>query len=151
MRLLYEKTHLIIWYLAQYSTQGRVTYPQSIKFTIPLWLDLGNLLLEFASTTNLDWGPRFANICPIRDPALPIFAQLAIKNLSKVQTRTIGRGALKFATQISPLLNLYYLIKVKKVFAKYYNGFDSSMQIITFIKQKTRTFLQICFLKNCFL
>ena len=113
--------------------------------------DLGHRLLEFASTTNLDWGPRFANICPIRDPALPIFAQLAIKNLSKVQTRTIGRGALKFATQISPLLNLYYLIKVKKVFAKYYNGFDSSMQIITFIKQKTRTFLQICFLKICFL
>ena len=40
-------------------------------------------------------------------------AQLAIKK--PVQTRTISRGALKFATQISPLLNSFLLAHLLKV------------------------------------
>ena len=35
------------------------------------------------------------------------------------QTHTICRGALKFATQISPLLNLFSIIQTHKVFIKY--------------------------------
>ena len=50
-------------YLPQYLTQGLVTRPQSINFTMWLRLSLGNKALVFASTTNLESGP-----------ASPIFA-----------------------------------------------------------------------------
>ena len=46
----------------RYLTQGRVTRPRSINFTIRIGLDLGHRLLESASTTNLESGPRFADI-----------------------------------------------------------------------------------------
>ena len=52
-----------IRYSTRYSTRGRVTRPRSINFTIRLWLYLGLRLLLFASTTNLESGPRFADIC----------------------------------------------------------------------------------------
>ena len=42
---------------------GRVTRPWSINFTIWLWLNLGHRLLVFASTTNLESEPSFADIC----------------------------------------------------------------------------------------
>ena len=50
-------------YWTRYSTSGRVTQPQFINFTIRLRLNLGHPLLVFALTTNLESGPRFANIC----------------------------------------------------------------------------------------
>ena len=50
------------WYSTRYSTQRRVTWPRSNNFTIRLWLDLSHQLLVFALTTNLESGPRFADI-----------------------------------------------------------------------------------------
>ena len=56
-----------MWYSTQYSTRystrGRVTWPRSINFTIRLRLDLVHRLLVFASTTNLESKPHFADIC----------------------------------------------------------------------------------------
>ena len=49
--------------ITQYSTWGWVTRPRSINFTFWLQLNLGHRLLVFASTTNLELGPRFADIC----------------------------------------------------------------------------------------
>ena len=45
-----------------YSTRGQETLPQFINFTIRLRLDLGHRLLIFALTTNLESGPRLADI-----------------------------------------------------------------------------------------
>ena len=60
------KNSLKIWYspryLPWYLTRGRVTRPRSIKFTIRLRLDLGDRLLVFASTMNIELVPRFAEI-----------------------------------------------------------------------------------------
>ena len=55
-------TQYSTWYSTRYLTRGRVTRPRSINFTIRLKLDLGNQLLVVASTTNLESGPRFADI-----------------------------------------------------------------------------------------
>ena len=46
-----------------YSTRGRVTRPRSINYATWLRLNLGHRLLVFALTTNLESGPRFADIC----------------------------------------------------------------------------------------
>ena len=58
------------WYLTRYLTRGRVTRPQSSNFIIRLGLDLGHQLLVFASPTNLESGPRFADTCtrPLHSP-----------------------------------------------------------------------------------
>ena len=55
-------------YSTRYSTQGQVTRPQSINFTNPLLLNLGHRLLIFATTTNLESGPRFIQIWGAQHP-----------------------------------------------------------------------------------
>ena len=52
-----------ILYSTQYLTRGWVTRPWSINFTFRLRLDLDHRLLVFSLTTNLESGPRFADIC----------------------------------------------------------------------------------------
>ena len=65
--LLSFKTWLITRYSPRYSprysTQGRVTRPRFFNSAIWLRLDLGYKALIFALTTNLESGPRFADIC----------------------------------------------------------------------------------------
>ena len=50
-------------YATQYLIRGRVTWPQSINFMTRLRLSLGYIPLVFASTMNLESGPRLAGIC----------------------------------------------------------------------------------------
>ena len=61
------KTRLITQYSPRYSTRyltrDRVTRPRFFNFAIRLRLDLGYKALIFASTTNLESVPRFADIC----------------------------------------------------------------------------------------
>ena len=49
-------------YTIGYSTRGLVTRPRFFKFAIRLRPDLGYKALIFASTTNVELGPRFADI-----------------------------------------------------------------------------------------
>ena len=60
---LYLKTRLITRYSTRYSTRGLVTQPRFFNFGIRLRLDLGYKAFIFASTTNLESGPRFTEIC----------------------------------------------------------------------------------------
>ena len=65
-------------------------------------------------------------------------AQLAIKNLSKL---TIRRGALKFATQISPLLNCYQILNGLRINSIFYSVAYSDLKKAFAFSQKMECLL----------
>ena len=53
---------IVIWYLLWYTLRGRILRPQTIIFLLCLLFNLDIRALIFASTKNLESGPRFSRI-----------------------------------------------------------------------------------------